>query len=1313
MPTPPSTGATRTHEPASFDAIAIEGGLLPPDTLARVARRAEDGQGDADYAIPKGLALRDELARYFRMTQARWGRVASAVALDPALLRREISWLLTDVFGFHDLAPAAAQPIGGRLFPLTFTAGAGRVPIVVAPSGCEIDTPCQELGDGTRRRSATLCLQEYLNAEEGALWGLAASARGIRLLRDNASLTRPAHVEADLARIVDEELFADFATLWLLIHTTRFGTPGAPVAACALERWREAARDRGVTARDRLREGFEEALAILGRGFLAHPANGPLRALLERGDLTADGYFHELLRLVYRMIFLFTAEDRALLHPPDPAGRTRRQRTLYAEGYALGRLRARARRRAAHDRHHDLYEGLKIVFRALATSGEPRLALPALGGIFTGAGRDLLDGCVLPNRSLLGAVFRLAWLRESAGLVRVNWRDMETEELGSVYEGLLELAPRVVDDGRGFAFDSAGDAGGSTRKSTGSYYTPDSLVQALLDSALDPVMDRAEREAADPAAALLNLAIVDPAAGSGHFLLAAGRRLAERVTRARYDGVTAAPAYRQALRDVARSCLYGVDRNPLAVELCKVALWIETVEPGKPLGFLDANIRHGDSLLGVFDLQVLDEHIPKQAYQPLTGDDKDVARMFQRSNAHDRPGQVDIEVVGSELVPQRVLQDRAARLHAMGEDTRQDIAAKEAAFVQLADASTAQRDACDLWCAAFLAPKTPPALTVDGRAAVPTSAAVWAALDGRLSQHARELGRQAARAAAAFHWPLEFPQVLLDEARGGFDVVLGNPPWERIKLQEKEFFASRAPEIATAANAAARRHAIAQLAAAAPGTPDRALHVAFLRAKRDAEAASLFARRTGRYPLTGRGDTNMYSLFAELAARLSGPRGRAGIIVPTGIATDATTAPFFSWLNREHRLVQLIDFENREGIFPAVHRSFKFCLLTLGRDVAEARFAFYLTQANQWLEPQRRFTLTPADTARINPNTHTAPAFRSRADAELTAKIYANCPVLIDENRAGGNPWGIKFMRMFDMSNDSGRFRTAAQLLAAGARRDGGNWVDRHGTVWLPLYEAKMMHHYDHRWGTYTADVKVAEPDHAAKRNPSFEVTPHYWVPEAEVDARLSAKNWRHRWLMGWRNITRATDERTVIAGFIPLAGVGNSTPLILCDAQAPPPLAAALVANFTSLTMDYVVRQKIGGTNLNFFLLRQLPILPPDRYDSSGTFVVDRLLELTYTSDALTPLARDLGYDGPPFPWDANRRAVLRAELDAWYARAYGLNRDELRYILDPADIHGPDYPSETFRTLKHNDERRHGEYRTRRLVLDAWDRLDRGELR
>ena len=608
----------------------------------------------------------------------------------------------------------------------------------------------------------------------------------------------------------------------------------------------------------------------------------------------------------------------------------------------------------------------------------------------------------------------------------------------------------------------------------------------------------------------------------------------------------------------------------------------------------------------------------------------------------------------------------------------------------------------------------------------------------------------------AFHWPLEFPDVM---AAGGFDVVLGNPPWERIKLQEQEFFAAREPEIAEAPNAAARGKMIAALKAAEPGTRERALFEEFETAKRIAEASSVFARVSGddggRFPLTGRGDVNTYALFAELFANLASPRGRAGVIVPTGIATDATTAPFFAALIEGKRLARLADFENRAGIFPAIDSRIKFCLLTLGREVRQANFAFFLTDAAQLAEPERRFALSAEEIARINPNTKTAPVFRARADAELTAKIYARVPVLInDVGGPKGNPWGVSFARLFDMSNDSGLFRTVAQLRGDGFVRDGSDWVPSplagegaaaqagagegggapgaagsapphpaasrpprpepvegpargDGGRYVPLYEAKMIHQFDHRWATYdgteSRDAALAE-----KCDPGFEPTPRYFVPEGEAAARLAAKSWTRGWLMGWRDITNATNERTVIAAALPRAGCGDTLLLMFPNIELLG-LNACLVGNLCSLIQDYAARQKIGGTHLKYNMFKQLPILPPSTYPESGlAFIVPRVLELTYTSHAMAPFARDLGFAGKPFAWDEDRRANLRAELDAWYARAYGLSRDELRYILDPADIKGPDYPSETFRVLKTNEIRRHGEYRTARLVLAAWDRQD-----
>jgi hypothetical protein len=985
-----------------------------------------------------------------------------------------------------------------------------------------------------------------------------------------------------------------------------------------------------------------------------------------------------------------------------------------------------------------------------------RLGLPALGGLFAPGTLPDLETATLGNRGLMEAIYRLAWLKDGSGLVPVNWRDMETEELGSVYESLLELTPRLTDDGRGFAFAEGGEAMGHARKTSGSYYTPDSLVQALLDSALDPVLDRVEAEADDPSAALLSVTVLDPACGSGHFLLAAARRIATRLARARVGGVASPADFRHALRDVVRACAYGVDRNPMAVELTKVALWIETVDPGKPLGFLDANIRCGDSLLGVFDLKALADGIPDAAYKPLSGDDIETANHFKSRNKAEREGQgaLDFAAGAGRLPAAAPMVGEAKALRAMPEDSPEEIVAKRKKFeAARADPRRCKlRTAADLYIVAFLTPKAGGVPTNRNTVTIPTTAHVWEALAARTSYGPLvERTQDLAGLARAFHWPLEFPDVM---AAGGFDVVLGNPPWERIKLQEQEFFASREPEIADAPNAAVRGRLIAKLKGAASGSRELKLYEEFEAAKRAAEASSVLARVAaedgGRFPLTGRGDVNTYALFAELFANLTSKRGRAGVIVPTGIATDATTAPFFARLVTERRLGAVFSFENEEMIFPAVHHAMKFCLMTMKTqgDANPADFVFFARQPTVLSDANRRFTLSSEDIARMNPNTKTAPVFRSRADAELTAKIYAHVPVLIDEAKGlTGNPWGVSFMAMFHMSNDSGLFRTAAQLREAGFVRESSDWVippgfaPRQGALdldgrrddrslaltegptggsperYVPLYEAKMISFYDHRAGSYAARDNergyrvLPDTDEKQHSDPKFEVQPFYWIHQEEVSSALLNYGYL-RWLLGFKNVTASTNERTMVCAGIPCVAVGHSMPLILVG-QPQRQRAALLLGNLSSLTFDYVARQKVGGVNFTYFFLKQIPVFPPSFYTPADfAFIVPRLLELTYTSHSMAPFARDLGYDGPPFRWDEDRRAHLRAELDAWYAHAYGLTRDELRYVLDPADVKGPDYPSETFRVLKKSEIARFGEYRTARLILAAYDQLTKHPL-
>lgn len=1415
---------------SAWPSLTLEGNLIAPAMVASIDRRQASDQVEEDYRIRKGLTIREEISTSFRVGQSHFDAFAKLQNPSSEATCRFVRAFLMETFGFDDLVLADGT--------LSFLAG-GRVPIVVVPPSEEkLDRRSPTLSTD-RSRSPAFALQDYLNDHDDALWGLVTNGTVLRLMRDNASLTRPAYVEADIAQIFTNEDAASFAVLWSLIHRTRFGAAGAPATDCALERWRDAGSREGEAARDRLAAQVEVALRVLGSGFLE--ANPDLATRLKSGEIDLTEWFNELLRLVYRLIFLMVAEDRNLLHPEAA---TQDARRLYHEGYSLAALRASCVRAATWDKHHDRYEGIKIVFRALA-HGQDALGLPALGGLFSHDKLPHLETARLRNRAFMEALYRLSWLTDKAGMTPVNWRAMETEELGSVYESLLELQPQLGEDGKTLHFASeAAEQKGNQRKITGSYYTPDSLVQLLLDTTLDPVLDEREAQAADPAEALLELTVIDPACGSGHFLLAAARRIATRVARHRTGGVPSAADFRHALRDVACRCLYGVDRNPMAVELTKVALWIEALEPGRPLAFFDAQIRCGDSLIGVFDRTMLREGLPDEAYKPLTGDDKELSRRYARLNKEQRERAKGHPQLFKNWSPPEILAERDHKLKAMAQDDLASVEAKARGFdaIRTSDDWQNLKTASDLYVSAnfyMAAFFTAKASDTAGTDAMPLTEHVWQAAGGQApAAHLSQGATLTSEKVSAFHWFIEFPEII--ERDGGFDVVIGNPPWERMKLTEQEFFAARSPAIAAAPNKAERQKLIDALETANPESADGRLWQDFVSAKRTAEAASEFARSSGRYPFTGRGDVNTYALFAELFSRLAKKSGRSGVIVPTGIATDYTYRLFFSDLVTNRKLLCALMFDNAWRLFPSVHPDTPFGIFVFGISGSDPIFCAYALCIEHALDSRRRFTLTSDEIAHINPNTNTAPVFRSRADAELTAKLYARAPVLIEErsleNGGNINPWGVTFQTMFHMSNDSSFFRTPAQMESDGWQRDGMDWV-REAAAGVerrvPLYEAKMIHHFDHRWATYGAGASDDEEGTrdctlAEKQNPDLEPLPRYWVPEEEVilraarvpsplksavrqgrgeggkgrrkadaDAQESGRaaalkafvTWlagaypdiegrpareadifrllgraqdyrgalkasperflldpktltagadmqretpltaddltfitedpkdglalaemliaakQPRWLMGWRDITNATNERTVIGTAFPKVGVGNNLPIWYSGHHVDGKLAAAFVGMLSCMAFDFSARHKVGGTHLNFFIAQQLPVLPPSVFSSDDLgFVSPRVLELTYTSRAMKAWAEDLGYSGQPFAWDDDRRAQLRAELDVFFARKYGLTDEELRYVLDPAKVKGADYPSETFRVLKEKEIRLYGEYRTERLVLDAW---------
>ncbi|WP_134389853.1 Eco57I restriction-modification methylase domain-containing protein [Methylacidiphilum sp. Yel] len=1315
-----------------FTTVRTEGGVLPPDLLARVAA-GDPGLPDLKpeaYHLDRGDRLNEAITRSWNRLLGTWRTFQEQLARLPEAdratgLTRE-RWLLPlfAELGYGRLAPARAVELDGKSYAVSHAWG--KVPIHLL--GWRTDLDRRERGvAGAAAQSPHGLLQELLNHSEERLYGFVSNGRVLRLLRDNTSLTRQAYVEFDLEAMFSGEVYADFAVLWLVCHVSRL--EGEPPETCILERWREVAREQGVRALKALRGGVERALEALGAGFLAHPANAVLREDLRSGALDRQDYYRELLRLVYRLIFLFVAEDRKVLFDPGAPAKARDRYLCYYSTERLRRLAARRR----DTRHGDLWEGLKVVMRALAAgAGAPGLALPALGSfLWSSQAIPHLEGAQLANKYLLAAVRALSEVTEGGIRRAVDYRNLGTEELGSVYESLLELHPEVNVDAATFGLKVEA---GHERKTTGSYYTPSQLVQCLLNTTLEPVLVERTR-APDPEAAILSLKVLDPASGSGHFLVAAAHRIARRLAAVRTGDVEPSPeAVRQALRDVVSRCLYAVDVNEMAVELCKVSLWLETLDPGRPLSFLDAHIRRGNSLLGVTPA-MLACGIPDAAYKEAHAlEDKEACRALGRRNREERrrleQGTVQLTLEEAAAERARELDEAARRLAEAPDDTSEALAAKEEDFRKLvaSDAYRQAKLAADAWCAAFFLPKRKGSdgITTDTvRRLLESPDSVPEALRHEVERVASEL--------AFFHWHLEFPEVFRvgqgvpenPEAgwSSGFDVVLGNPPWEQAQLSEKEFFATRDPDIAAAAGAERKRW-IQRLR-----DDDPALYRAFLAATHQSEAFREFLAQAGRYPLTGRGKINTYAVFAETFRTLLAPSGKAGMVVPTGIATDATTQRFFADVVERRQLASLYDFENRKGLFPGVHRSYKFCLLTLTgalRPARAAEFAFFCHDAADLTHPERRFTLSPEDLRLVNPNTRTAPIFRSARDAELTRHIYRRIPVLVEEAKGeAGNPWGVSFSQgLFNMTSDSHLFRTRDQLEAEGYRLEGNVFL-RGPERYFPLYEAKMVHQFDHRFGDYadqpprSKDTQLPEVPLERLADPAYRVLPRYWVHEREVEARLRGR-WDRGWLLGWREITNVTNERTVIAAVIPRVGVGHKYLLML---PTPPENATLLLTALDSLPFDYCARQKVGGTSLTYFTMKQLPVHPPEAFDhpcpwSPGENLADwirpRVLELTYIAWDLEPFARDLGYSGPPFRYDPLRRALLRAELDACFfhlylgsadawareatddlRRLFSTPRDAVAYILDQFPI------------LKQRDEKRYGEYRTARLALEAYNRM------
>lgn len=863
----------------SLPTLRLEGSLFLPDQLEKAALGKASHQAETDYRIPKGLKLKDEYSRAFQIASAQWKHFATQKErqdLDSfSITQRFVVELLQDALGYQ-LTESHSVTLGERVYPVTYMA-AHNVPVVIAPHTLDLDDVDERfaiVGSGVRKKSAFQLAQEFLNASADHLWALVSNGKQIRLLRDSDTLTRPSYIEFDIQDMLSALRFAEFESCWRLLHVSRAN--GGEAGASFWEAWRNEGKSEGTRVREGLREGVTQALLTLGEGYLQHPANEALRFSLLDGKLTKEAYFQQVLRLVYRLIFIFTVEERGLLHPEDDSTAAIAARRAYAQGYALARWRERCLKRRARNRFDDIWTGIKIVFRGLV-NGEPRLALPPLGGLYAQDQCPDLDAAALSNAAILEAISQLRWSSWSGNLAPVDYRNMGSEELGSVYESLLELVPEVDIPSRHFGFVQ--DNKDTDRKRSSSYYTPDSLVQELIQTALDPLIEtRIVANPNDPITALLSIKVCDPACGSGHFLLAAARRLAERLAvLCAPEGAVKPQDYRRALRNVVKSCIYGVDLNPLAVELCRISLWLEAFETGKPLGFLDSHIRCGNSLIGISETNLLSEAIPDNAFKALGDDDLEVIKAAKSTNR---------KLAKKVAISLRMLGGGLAKIEFMPEETLEDISIKRKAWqmAYMSEELRKERVVEDIYTAAFFVDKSK-----NNENLVLTNADLVAATQNYLRSGVEPLIDRIANKYKFFHWQLNFKQVF-ERDDGGFDLVIGNPPWDVVKKEDNDDY----NEV---------EH-------------DR-LKLWY--------SSSIYSELDGK--------KDLYKLFMLLATHLVRRVGKVALVIPTGVFSEDKPIAVRKRLILDGQIERLSIYQNgSNGYFKAVHSSYLFATMVHSKE---------------------------------------------------------------------------------------------------------------------------------------------------------------------------------------------------------------------------------------------------------------------------------------------------------------------------------------------------------------------------------------------
>jgi hypothetical protein len=772
-----------------YSTIRIEGSILSADILDKIEQGDIGGQSPKDFGFDTHIKVKDEIAKAWADAHALWQIFKHQREKAPegsfGTTETRKYWILP-LMGFlgYDLDLSKAEIVNDKSYALSHrSSNLDRFPIHIMGFNDSLD---KKRTDSGPRMSPHALVQEYLNLTEH-LYAIVTNGIHMRLLRDSSRLIKLSFIEFDLESMMEDDHYADFAIMYRLLHSSRMPVKYDAGDDSLIEKFHQDSLDSGSRIREGLSEAVEESIKLLANGFLKHPANDQLREKIDLSKvegIDVEQYYQFQLRLIYRLLFLIVIEERNLIYPDTVSEEIR---DIYYDYYSVNRIRYLSEKRyLMNQKYDDLWTSLNNTFILFENEdkGKALEIKPLSGELFDYGAIGILNECSLDNQVLLECFRNLSLFinKKTGQKMRVNYASLNVEEFGSVYEDLLEYRPEIKSANGTHEFILVR---GSERSSSGSHYTPDELVQPLIKHSLDYVIEDKLKEV-DKEKALLSIKVCDVACGSGHILLNAARRIGTELAKIKTGEDQPSPsAVRQGVRDAIQKCIYGVDKNPLAVELCKVALWLEAHNPGKPLNFLNHHIKCGDAIVGLAHKDELDLGIPNEAFKRLPDDDKEVTALLSKQNKEERKESKRQKTFGLDSSVNDQLHDvsnKFDRFQYMPEDTKDEREQKQEEYKQLLEARNLWqlKVLADIPVAQFFITKT----SEDGNKVI-TETEYRNFLNGSKPLQGVKVEKAIAIAQKKrfFHWFLEFPDVFKN---GGFDCILGNPPFlSGIKISEK------------------------------------------------------------------------------------------------------------------------------------------------------------------------------------------------------------------------------------------------------------------------------------------------------------------------------------------------------------------------------------------------------------------------------------------------------------------------------------------------------------------------------------------------